>query len=159
MDSPILHNMRKVAYTSWAGVNPPAGLGGPNTYRRTSAPITLLALFLCPQCRVMAGVVRGIPKGMPVPIGRSANLRTTSVTLPCLAASGDGSEQTIGTITMHLPLLRLRALNPSKIRRAAAHRKMALAALRSNSSLYNRLKRYNAHIAKARQLEGKGGAK
>lgn len=54
--------------------------------------------------------------------------------------------------------LRLHALNPSKKHRAAAHRKMALAALRSNSSLKNRLKRYNEHIATARQLEGKGGA-
>lgn len=46
------------------------------------------------------------------------------------------------------------ARNPSAIRqRAAAHRAMALAALRSDSSLSNRLHRYNAHMAKARALE------
>ncbi len=43
-------------------------------------------------------------------------------------------------------------LNPSK-NRAAAHRAMARAALRSNSSLSARLKRYNQHMAEARALE------
>ncbi|WP_148485251.1 hypothetical protein [Pseudomonas massiliensis] len=48
-------------------------------------------------------------------------------------------------------------LNPSKIR-AAAHRAMALAALRANSSGSVRLRRYNHHIAIARTLENAGGA-
>jgi len=43
-------------------------------------------------------------------------------------------------------------LNPSKAR-AAAHRAMALAALRADSSLSVRLTRYNDHMAKARALE------
>ncbi|AJE23149.1 hypothetical protein [Azotobacter chroococcum] len=43
-------------------------------------------------------------------------------------------------------------LNPSKSR-AAAHRAMALAALRADSSLSVRLKRYNDQMAKARALE------
>ncbi|GAB3380333.1 hypothetical protein [Azotobacter armeniacus] len=42
-------------------------------------------------------------------------------------------------------------LNPSKAR-AAAHRAMALAALRADSSLSVRLKRYNEHMAKVRAL-------
>jgi|TARA_R110000851_G_C13099704_1_gene568055 hypothetical protein len=37
--------------------------------------------------------------------------------------------------------------------RARAHRKMAFAALKSNSSLATRLKRYRHHSAKARRLE------
>lgn len=37
---------------------------------------------------------------------------------------------------------------------AAAHRRMAMAALRANSSVSVRLHRYNAHMAKARRLEG-----
>lgn len=46
------------------------------------------------------------------------------------------------------------ALNPSALReRAAAHRAMALAALRADSSLSVRLKRYNAAMSKARSLE------
>lgn len=43
-------------------------------------------------------------------------------------------------------------LNPSKAR-AAAHRAMALAALRADSSLSVRLKRYNAAMARARALD------
>ena len=46
------------------------------------------------------------------------------------------------------------ARNPSALRdRAAAHRAMAVAALRSDSSLSNRLRRYNDHMTKARALE------
>lgn len=46
------------------------------------------------------------------------------------------------------------ARNPSALReRAAAHRAMALAALRADSSLSVRLKRYNAAMTKARALE------
>tara|TARA_B100000405_G_scaffold19995_1_gene15125 strand:+ start:3347 stop:3508 length:162 start_codon:yes stop_codon:yes gene_type:complete len=37
--------------------------------------------------------------------------------------------------------------------RARAHRKMAFAALRSDSSAAVRLKRYNHHMTKARRLE------
>ena len=49
------------------------------------------------------------------------------------------------------------ALSPSKIR-AYAHRRLALAALRANSSLSVRLLRYNAHMAIVRVLEAQGGA-
>lgn len=44
------------------------------------------------------------------------------------------------------------ALIPPAIR-ALAHRRMALSALRANSSLYVRLKRYNAHMAIVRSCE------
>lgn len=44
----------------------------------------------------------------------------------------------------------------SKIR-ALAHRRMAMSALRANSSLSVRLKRYNHHMAQARTLESSGG--
>ena len=46
------------------------------------------------------------------------------------------------------------APNPSALRdRAAAHRAMAFAALRADSSLSVRLRRYNAAMSKARALE------
>lgn len=48
------------------------------------------------------------------------------------------------------------ALFPSVIR-ALAHRRMALSALRANSSLSVRLKRYNAHMDIVRTLETQGG--
>ena len=38
--------------------------------------------------------------------------------------------------------------------RARAHRKMAISALKSDSSLATRLKRYRHHSTKARRLEG-----
>ncbi|MGP3867945.1 hypothetical protein ACTWOS_07910 [Pseudomonas aeruginosa] len=47
--------------------------------------------------------------------------------------------------------------NPSKAR-VAAHRAMALAALRSNSSLAVRLNRYNHHRAIQRSLEAQSNA-
>lgn len=47
------------------------------------------------------------------------------------------------------------ALIPSKVR-AFAHRRMALSALRANSSLSVRLARYNAHMAIVRTLETSG---
>lgn len=50
----------------------------------------------------------------------------------------------------------LHALNPSKLR-AAAHRRMAFAALHADSSLSTRLARYTHHITKARALEAVGG--
>ena len=47
--------------------------------------------------------------------------------------------------------------NPSQDK-AIAHRKMALSALRANSSLSDRLMRYNHHMNQARALEAQGGA-
>lgn len=46
------------------------------------------------------------------------------------------------------------ALIPPKVR-AFAHRRMALSALRANSSLSVRLKRYNHHSEIARELEAR----
>lgn len=51
----------------------------------------------------------------------------------------------------------MQALTLSKIR-AYAHRRLALAALRANSSLSVRLTRYNHHTEIARTLEAQGGA-
>ncbi len=50
----------------------------------------------------------------------------------------------------------MHTLNPSRLR-AAAHRSMAFAALRADSSAATRLARYQHHITKARALESKGG--
>lgn len=44
-------------------------------------------------------------------------------------------------------------------RRIAAHRAMALSALRADSSLSSRLTRYQHHMQQARALEVQGGAK
>lgn len=51
------------------------------------------------------------------------------------------------------------ARNPScNASRVAAYKARALAALRADSSLSVRLSRYNAAMAKARELESQGGA-
>jgi hypothetical protein len=46
-------------------------------------------------------------------------------------------------------------LNPSKAR-AAYHRACAMAALHSDTSLSNRLRKYNDHMSSARALEAVG---
>ena len=51
----------------------------------------------------------------------------------------------------------MHALIPSSFR-AFAHRRMALIALRANSSLSVRLTRYNAHMTIVRTLKAQGGA-
>jgi len=51
----------------------------------------------------------------------------------------------------------MHALTPSKIR-ALVHRRLALSALRANSSLAVRLNRYNVHMSAARTLDNLGGA-
>ena len=153
MDLPILlTNVCYLTQNHFSGVNPPDGFGDPRT-KGAQAPHTIAGAFFVPAVRVMAAV-RGRPKGLPVPFGRFANLRTA---VSLVWRQGDGSSLTKGTITMHTLSLRLHALNPSRIQRAKAHRAMALAALRSDSSLKNRLSRYNYHTEKARQLEIAGG--
>lgn len=52
----------------------------------------------------------------------------------------------------------VQALNMwTRRRRAAAHRAMALAALRTNSTLSTRVSRYQHHMQEARALETQGG--
>lgn len=136
------------------------GRGNPIKSRRTSSlprtarPAAFFASEFC--CVFSMGACAGRAFARPVPRCRYFHPRT-GLHLS-RGKEGGGSSKHLGTLTMHTLSLRLHALNPSVKRRAAAHRAMALAALRSNSSLKNRLQRYNAHIAKARQLEGKGGA-
>ena len=50
----------------------------------------------------------------------------------------------------------MHTLNPSRLR-AAAHRRMAFAALRADSSAATRLARYQHHMSQVRALENKGG--
>ncbi|PYD04229.1 hypothetical protein DND90_07495 [Pseudomonas syringae pv. maculicola] len=53
-------------YSLAVAANSATGLGGSNSTRRNSAPITIAgAFFLCPHSRVMAGCA-GAPSGAPV---------------------------------------------------------------------------------------------
>lgn len=136
-------------YRGRVTVNPVADLGR-SSIGGVQAPITTLqALFLRPQCCVMAAVrgtsvlVAGVP-GYSNPVGQPAH------SCHHYSLGRERWQLHIGAPPMkHDP-----ARNPSALReRAQAHRAMALAALRADSSLSVRLKRYNAAIAKARALE------
>ena len=127
--------------------NSATGLGNPLNVRRNSAPITIAGAFFVPAVLCYGGL-RGDTFGCAGFLtSRSAN-PAQPATLTRLAAKG-GSSSTLGAEPMT-------TLVPSKIR-AFAHRRMALSALRANSSLATRLKRYSHHMSIARSLESAGG--
>ena len=130
-------------YSLIVAANSAIGLGGPNSTRRNSAPITIAGAFFVPAFLCYGGLRRSTLGCAGLLVRRSAN-PAQSATPICLAAEGGGSSVQ-GASSMN-------AINPSKIR-AAAHRAMALAALRANSSLSVRLRRYNHHMDVARSLE------
>ena len=123
------------------------GLGRSTNNRRNGAPITIAGAFFVPAILCYGGLRRDTFGCAGFLLSRSAN-PAQPATLSRLAAKG-GSSSTMGATPMN-------TLIPSKIR-ALAHRRMALSALRANSSLSVRLKRYNHHMAQARTLESQGG--
>lgn len=129
-------------------VNPVVGRRNPMSKRRNSAQITTAGVFFRLQFRVMAAVC-GQASAWPGSF-------CPGIPTPCTAATQSrrkdrgGSSSAKGALPMH-------ALSPSKIR-AYAHRRLALAALRANSSLSVRIARYNHHAEIARALEAQGGA-
>ena len=126
-------------------VNPAADLGRSNTTRRTSAPMTIAGAFFVPAMLRHGGCAWDTFGCAGFRVSRSANPRT-AVTIPSLAAGGDGSDNTHGAPPMQP------TRNPSASH-AAAWKARAFAALRSDSSLSVRLSRYNAAMARARQIE------
>ncbi|MFZ4964679.1 hypothetical protein ACL9RJ_10440 [Pseudomonas sp. Mn2068] len=124
-------------------------LGGSNDFRRNSAPITIAGAFFVPAFSFYGGLRRSTLGCAGFLNHRSAN-PVQLATLLCLAAGRGGSHDSGATSMKH-------TLNPFAIR-AFAHRRMALSALRANSSLSVRLTRYNAHMVMARTLESAGGA-
>lgn len=139
---------RSRGYGSPVAANSATDLGGSNSKRRNSAPITIAGAFFVPATMCYGGLCGStfVCAGLRLP--RSANPMQLA-TLICLAAERGGSKVNGATP--------MSTLIPSRIR-AIAHRRMALSALRANSSLSVRLKRYNHHIAQARALEAQGGA-
>ncbi len=136
-------------YRSPVAANSATGFGDPIGCRRNSAPITIAGAFFVPADSRYGGCAWETFGSAGFLYPRFANLRTAA-TLIRLATKRGSSSTGIGATPMH-------ALIPSKIR-ALAHRKMALSALRANSSLSVRLKRYNHHMDQARALEAQGGA-
>ncbi len=136
-------------YSLAVAANSATGLGGSNSTRRNSAPITIAGAFFVPAFSRYGGLRRSTLGCAGLLVRRSAN-PVQSATLICLAADRGGS-----SVQGASPMSN--ALSPFK-NRAAAHRAMALAALHANSSLATRLARYNAHMTKARALETGGSA-
>ncbi len=124
------------------------GLGNPISKRRNSAPITIAGAFFVPAVTCYGGCAweAFVPAGFLLP--RFTNLRTA-------ATHSLGNERGSSSAEGATPMKH--AIIPSAIR-AFAHRRMALSALRANSSLSVRLARYNSHMAIARSLEFIGGA-
>lgn len=157
----VLPFLQKLAYDSSADTLLSAGRGNPETSRRTSTYPDLreTALFLRPN--FAASSLWGPVRGGHLP-GRYLDADiSTPAQAPTLSRGkeGGGPYEHLGAITMQTLSLRLRALNPSVIHRAKAHRALAVAALRADSSLKTRVSRYNYHTEKARQLENVGSAK
>lgn len=136
-------------YREAVAVNPAAGFGDPICKRRTSAPMTIAGAFFVPAMPLDGGRARETERSAGFLLPRFANPRTAA-SLNRLATVGGSSYQAKGASPMN-------TRNPSKAR-AAAHRAMALAALRSNSSLAVRLNRYNHHRAIQRALEAQHDA-
>ena len=129
-------------------VNPVAGFGRPNTTRRTGAPIPIAGAFFVPVVSSYGGCAWDAFGRAGFRVSRSANPRTAA-TLIRLAANGDSSPAK-GAPPMQT------TRNPST--HAAAWKARAFAALRADSSLSVRLRRYNEAMARARSLEVAGGA-
>lgn len=136
-------------YLSPVAVNPAAGFGDPKTTRRTSATKTIAGAFFVPAMLCHGGCAWETERSAGFRVSRFANLRTVASN-DRLATVGGGST----THTEHHPMKHDPARNPSALReRASAHRAMAIAALRADSSLSVRLKRYNHHMDICRELE------
>lgn len=135
-------------YGSPVAANSATGLGNPISKRRNSAPITIAGAFFVPAVTCYGGCAweAFVPAGFLLP--RFTNLRTA-------ATHSLGNERGSSSAEGATPMKH--AIIPSVIR-AFAHRRMALSALRANSSLSVRLARYNSHMAIARALESIGGA-
>ena len=145
----FLASSRARRYGLPVAANSATDLGGSNSKRRNSAPITIAGAFFVPAFSCYGGLRRSTLGCAGFRLPRSAN-PVQLATLLCLAADWSGSNEVNGATPMK------HALIPSAIR-AFAHRRMALSALRANSSLSVRLARYNAHMAIVRTLESKGG--
>ena len=143
-----LASNRAHRYGLSVAANSATGLGNPTKSRRNSAPITIAGAFFAPAVTCYGGCAweAFVPAGLLD--SRFTNLRTAA-THSLGNERGSSSDQ--GATPMK------HALIPSAIR-AFAHRRVALSALRANSSLFVRLTRYNNHMTIARNLETVGGA-
>jgi hypothetical protein len=134
------------AYSSPVAAKSATGFGDSINVRRTSANQSKAGAFFVSVTSFYGGCARETFGSAGCLTSRFANLRTAAT--HNRLATIRGSSSTLGA-----PLMQsIRNL------RAAAHRRMAFAALHADSSLKTRLTRYQHHINQARALEAVGGA-
>jgi len=144
--SPAVANHSHPAYSSPVAAKSANGFRSPIKLAHKRPSNTKAGAFFMPVASRYDGRV-GEALGLAgCQLSRSANPRT-AVTLIRFAANRDSSKPKVGA----LPMQHIRTI------RAAAHRRMAFAALRADSSLQTRLSRYQHHINQARALEAVGG--
>lgn len=147
-----LTRLPTAAYADCAATLLAAGLGRPNRKsRRTSATKTIVGAFFVSAVHRYGGCAWDTFGCAGFLDSRSANPRTVTTLTSLAAGSGDSSNLGVSPMSntargASAPSLLSRSL-------AAAHRRMALAALRADSSVSVRLARYNRHMTKARALE------
>lgn len=141
-------------YSLPVAANSATGFGDPISNRRTGAHTLIAGAFFVPAVPCYGGRAWETERSAGFLLPRFANLRTAA-THNCLATVCGSSSPVTGAPPMKHP----HALNPSAIQQHAdALKARAFAALRADSSLSVRLRRYNEAMAKARALEAIGGA-
>lgn len=142
---PCIANRKRRAYSSHVTANSATGFGHPNISRRYSAHDSNAGAFFMPEISLYGGCARGAFERAGCLESRLTNLRTAATHS---FGHERGGSSTLGAVPMnHIP-----ATNPSTSH-AAAWKARAMAALRADSSLSVRLNRYNAAMARARQIE------
>lgn len=144
---PYLASQHQQRYGSPVTVNPVAGFGDPTISRRTSAPYPTAGAFFASAVSSYGGCAWEAERPAGCLLSRFANPRTAAT--HNRLATVRGSSNTVGAPPMQT------TRNPST--HAAAWKARAFAALRADSSLSVRLRRYNEAMARARSLETAGG--
>jgi len=140
---PTIANRKHPAYSSPVATLLATGFGDPNTSRRNSAHHPKAGAFFMPVASSYGGCAWDTFGYAGCLESRFANLRT-AVTQYRLATIR-GSSSTLGAVPMN-------HIHTALKNRAAAHKAMAFAALRADSSASVRLGRYRKHIARSRTL-------
>lgn len=140
---PTIANHKHPAYSSPVATLLATGFGDSNTTRRTSAHHPKAGAFFVPVASSYGGCAWDTFGYAGFRVSRFANLRTAATQYRL--ATIRGSSTTHGAPPMN-------HIHTALKNRAAAHKAMAFAALRADSSASVRLGRYRKHIDRSRTL-------
>jgi hypothetical protein len=143
---PSIASRKHPAYSSPVAAKSASGLGNPIKLAHKRPSNTKAGAFFMPVTSRYDGRMWESFGAAGCQLSRFTNLRT-AVT-HSLGNERGSSKPKVGAS----PMQSIRNI------RAAAHRRMAFAALHADSSLRTRLSRYQHHINQARALEAAGGA-